>query len=156
MTPYNVYFFLLFNWKILLFVLLFKIPKKFRSTEISNELHRLMIVSHRGDDGDIVKFRNFEKSRYFRHFEFLKKSNFLKLHLALRCVYFAHPDSTISSWSPRCWTRFVFHCGVTRLTAGTNFHRSALFIFHRTKTEAKYFQFRWAWNRGPPFDTACK
>ena len=53
-----------------------------------------MIVSHTGDDGDIVKFRNFEKSRYFRHFEFLKKSNFLKLHLALRCVYFVYPDST--------------------------------------------------------------
>ena len=101
MTPYNVYFFLLFNWKILLFVLLFKIPKKIRSTEILNELHRLMIVSHRGDDGDIVKFRNFEKSRYFRHFEFLKKSNFLKLHLALRCVYFVYPEG----WNSFCQNR---------------------------------------------------
>ena len=94
-------FFLLFDWKTLLFVLLFKIPKKIRSTEILNELHRLMIVSHRGDDGDIVKFRNFEKSRYFRHFEFLKKSNFLKLHLALRCVYFVYPEG----WNSFCQNR---------------------------------------------------
>ena len=78
-----------------------KFRKKFRSTEILNELHRLMIVSHTGDDGDIVKFRNFEKSRYFRHFEFLKKSNFLKLHLALRCVYFVYPEG----WNSFCQNR---------------------------------------------------
>ena len=63
-----------------------KFRKKFRSTEILNELHRLMIVSHTGDDGDIVKFRRFEKIPLFSRFWISEKIKLSKItpRLALR------------------------------------------------------------------------
>ena len=107
--------FLLFNWIFLLFVLLFKIPKKIRSTKFLYISYRLLIVSHTGVDRDTVKFRRSEKSRYFGHFQFLKKSNFLKLHLALRCVYFAHPEGWNSFRQNRRfrWSKSLFVISVS-------------------------------------------
>ena len=94
-------FFLLFNWIFYFLFYFSKFRKKFRSTKFLYISYRLLIVSHTGVDRDTVKFRRSEKSRYFGHFQFLKKSNFLKLHLALRCVYFAHPEG----WNSFCQNR---------------------------------------------------
>ena len=94
-------FFYFLTEKVYFLVYFSKFRKKFRSTKFLYISYGLLIVSPTGVDRDTVKFRRSEKSRYFGHFQFLKKSNFLKLHLALRCVYFVYPEG----WNPFCQNR---------------------------------------------------
>ena len=92
MTPNKVYFFLLFTVKVLLFVLLFEIPKKIRSTKVlqasySNTQALIGIGSS--------IFGKTKIAAIFWVWSVRKKSELLILPRCTRCVYFAYPDSTI-------------------------------------------------------------
>ena len=64
MASKNVYFFLLFTWKSLLFVLLFEIPKKIRSTKFFMHLAGV-VQPYTGDHRDILKIQVFRKIPLF-------------------------------------------------------------------------------------------
>ena len=101
MASKKVYFFYFLIEKVYFLFYFSKFRKKletqnFYTNHIGfSQCHTRAIMGISSNSADL------KKSRYFRDFEFLKKSNFLELHLALRCVYFAHPEG----WNSFCQNR---------------------------------------------------
>ena len=92
-------FFLLFNTIFLLFVLLFQIPKKNRSTFFFLRV----LVSHMGNDGALVvdtsQIEKTKKTRCFGVSACQKKSLRAILPRCRCCVYFVYPEGQIQTSS---------------------------------------------------------
>ena len=92
MAPIFFTFFLLFNTIFLLFVLLFQIPKKNRSTIFFLRV----LVSHMGNDGALVvdtsQIEKTKKNRCFGVSACQKKSLRAILPRCRCCVYFVYPE----------------------------------------------------------------